>query len=125
VVTGTLISGAVEKEQETEVYPAGRLLRVRGVEVHGAKTERAVAGQRTALNLADIEPAASRAATCFPNPAAFTPSATSVPAGIVAVSQALKHRAPVHFHAARRRSKPPCGCSAPPRCGRAKPLMRG
>ena len=57
VVTGTLISGSVEKEQEVEVYPAGRRLRVRGVEVHGSKAERAVAGQRTAVNLADIEPA--------------------------------------------------------------------
>src|SRR5947209_5847570 len=32
VVTGTLISGAVQKEQEVELYPAGRRLRVRGVE---------------------------------------------------------------------------------------------
>ncbi len=57
VVTGTLISGAVEKEQEVEVYPSGRRVRVRGVEVHGIKPARATAGQRTALNLAGIEPA--------------------------------------------------------------------
>ena len=35
VVTGTLISGAVRKEQEVELYPGGRRLRVRGVQVHG------------------------------------------------------------------------------------------
>src|SRR5260370_5865646 len=57
VATGTLISGAVAAEQTVEVYPAGRRLRVRGVQVHGAKAGRAVAGQRTAVNLADIEPA--------------------------------------------------------------------
>src|SRR5579863_7541272 len=56
VATGTLISGSIHKEQEVEVYPAGRRLRVRGFEVHGSKAEHAVAGQRTALNLADIEP---------------------------------------------------------------------
>ena len=38
VVTGTLVSGSVDKEQEVEVYPAGRRLRVRGVESHGSKT---------------------------------------------------------------------------------------
>ena len=36
VVTGTLVSGAVEKEQEVELHPAGRRLRVRGVQVHGS-----------------------------------------------------------------------------------------
>jgi len=36
VVTGTLIAGSIRKEQEGELYPAGRRLRVRGVEVHGS-----------------------------------------------------------------------------------------
>src|SRR5581483_10661483 len=57
VVTGTLVAGSVRKEQEVELYPTGRRLRVRGVQVYGAAADRAVAGQRTALNLADIEPA--------------------------------------------------------------------
>ena len=64
VVTGTLISGAVAREREVEVYPSGRRLRVRGVQVHGVKVERAEAGQRTALNLADIEPAELDARRC-------------------------------------------------------------
>src|SRR5215472_12713830 len=45
VVTGTLVSGSVAREQEVELYPAGRRLRVRGVQVHGSTTSRAVAGQ--------------------------------------------------------------------------------
>src|SRR5579871_1765267 len=56
VVTGTLVSGSVRKEQEAELYPTGRRLRVRGVQVYGAAAEQALAGQRTVLNLADIEP---------------------------------------------------------------------
>ncbi len=36
VVTGTLLSGEVAPEQEVMLYPDGRSLRVRGVQVHGA-----------------------------------------------------------------------------------------
>ncbi|PYX88835.1 MAG: selenocysteine-specific translation elongation factor, partial [Acidobacteria bacterium] len=35
VVTGTLISGTIRKEDEMEVFPDGRQVRVRGVQVHG------------------------------------------------------------------------------------------
>src|SRR5271165_5395571 len=55
VVTGTLISGTVRKEQEVEVHPAGTRLRVRGVQVHGKAANEAIAGQRTALNLPGVE----------------------------------------------------------------------
>jgi selenocysteine-specific elongation factor len=44
VVTGTLISGTVHKEQELEVHPGGQRLRVRGVQVHGAAADEAIAG---------------------------------------------------------------------------------
>src|SRR3989442_3794187 len=57
VITGTLISGSVKREQEVELYPTSRTLRVRGVQVYGQPADHATAGQRTALNLADIEPA--------------------------------------------------------------------
>src|SRR5690349_5666855 len=52
VVTGTLISGTIRQEDELEVFPTGRRVRVRGVHVHGQEADYAVAGQRTALNLA-------------------------------------------------------------------------
>ena len=55
VVTGTLISGAVQVEDEVELYPARKRLRVRGLHSGGKQIERAVAGQRTAVNLAGIE----------------------------------------------------------------------
>src|SRR5437016_114130 len=51
VITGTLISGTVRKEQEVELYPTGRRLRVRGVQVYGKSAAAAHAGERTALNL--------------------------------------------------------------------------
>jgi selenocysteine-specific elongation factor len=54
VVTGTTISGQVRKEQEVEILPSGKKARVRGLQVHGSATETAIAGQRTALNLAGV-----------------------------------------------------------------------
>ena len=55
VVTGTLSAGEVADGDEIAVYPARRKARVRGVQVHGRSVPRAVAGQRTALNLQGIE----------------------------------------------------------------------
>ena len=55
VVTGTLIAGRVEKDAEVEVYPLGRRLRARGLEVHNEAAPAALAGQRTAVNLPGIE----------------------------------------------------------------------
>jgi selenocysteine-specific elongation factor len=54
VVTGTLVAGTIRKEEELEIFPAGKPVRVRGVQVNGAAADSAVAGQRTALNLAGI-----------------------------------------------------------------------
>ncbi len=51
VVTGTLIAGELAVGDELEVLPAGVRARVRNVQVHGHDTERALAGQRTAINL--------------------------------------------------------------------------
>ena len=54
VVTGTVLSGAVQDGQELRVLPQGDKVRVRGIQVHGLKTDRSRAGLRTALNLAGI-----------------------------------------------------------------------
>ncbi|MEK6325060.1 MAG: selenocysteine-specific translation elongation factor [Acidobacteriota bacterium] len=51
VVTGTLIAGELAVGDELEIMPAGVRARVRNVQVHGQDTERALAGQRTAINL--------------------------------------------------------------------------
>lgn len=99
VATGTLVSGSVEPEQVVEVYPGGRQLRVRGIQVHGAPARRAVAGQRTALNLADIEPADLKRGDTLSEPGRFR-SVTQVACHLhlLASAKPLKHRAPVHFH---------------------------
>ena len=55
VVTGTLLSGTLRKEDEVAIYPTGLRARVRGLQVHSSPTEEAVAGQRTAVNLPNLE----------------------------------------------------------------------
>ena len=54
VVTGTLITGDIHREERLVVLPQGREVRVRGVQVHNESADRAHAGQRTALNLSGI-----------------------------------------------------------------------
>ena len=55
VVTGTLTSGEIHKDQEVELIPGGLIARIRGVQVHGKMTGIAIAGQRTAVNLQGVD----------------------------------------------------------------------
>ena len=54
VVTGTQASGVIEGEGELTLLPAGRRVKVRGLQVHGEPRPRSRAGQRVAVNLASI-----------------------------------------------------------------------
>ncbi|HYY59721.1 MAG TPA: selenocysteine-specific translation elongation factor [Pyrinomonadaceae bacterium] len=55
VVTGTLVAGEIAEGDEMELLPGGWRVRARGVQVHGQAVERALAGQRTAVNLGGVE----------------------------------------------------------------------
>jgi len=55
VVTGTMWSGTAARDDEIEIYPGGKRGRVRGVQVHSDSVERAVAGQRVAINIAGVD----------------------------------------------------------------------
>jgi selenocysteine-specific elongation factor len=55
VVTGTLLSGSIALGDDVVVLPQGLETKVRGLQVHGEPQERAVAGQRTAVNLGGVE----------------------------------------------------------------------
>ena len=54
VVTGTQASGVLEGQGELMLLPAGRPVKVRGLQVHGEACSRSLAGQRVAVNLAAI-----------------------------------------------------------------------
>ena len=55
VVTGTVISGQVKGRDELELLPAGKSVRVRGVQTHGQDVEVAHVGARAAVNVNGIE----------------------------------------------------------------------
>ena len=55
VVTGTLIEGSLVLGQDVTVYPSGLTAKARRIHVHGDETEKAVAGQRVAVNLAGLK----------------------------------------------------------------------
>ncbi len=100
VVTGTLISGTVHKEQEVEVHPTGKRLRVRGVQVHGRPAEEAVAGQRTALNLAGVETTELARGMMPTPPEMFHPAVRlGVQLDLLASAKPLRQYARVHLHA--------------------------
>jgi selenocysteine-specific elongation factor len=54
IVTGTVLGGEVALGDELTVLPSGLPVRVRGIEVHGAPIDRAIAGHRAALNLGGV-----------------------------------------------------------------------
>jgi selenocysteine-specific elongation factor len=100
VITGTLVSGTIRKEEELEVFPTGRRVRVRGVQVHGKTAEQATAGQRTALNIAGAsKEGLARGMTLSP-PDTFRPATRiEVSLSLLPSAKPLKDRARVHFHA--------------------------
>jgi selenocysteine-specific elongation factor len=99
VVTGTLLSGTIEREAEAEIYPSESRVRVRGIEVHNANAERAVAGQRTALNLTGIEAREIERGMVLGPPGLFrTTARLDCALSLLPEARPLKHRARVHFH---------------------------
>jgi selenocysteine-specific elongation factor len=99
VVTGTLISGTIRKEQELEVFPVHRRVRVRGVQVHGSPSDNAVAGQRTALNLAGANTEdLSRGMMLAPAQTFHSTQVADVSLALLATAKPLKDRARVHLH---------------------------
>ncbi len=100
VVTGTLLSGTIRVEDEVEVHPSARKLRVRGVQVHGGMVEASTAGQRTAVNLAGVEATELRRGMVLTPPGLFRPtSVLDCRFDLLDSAQPLKHKAPIHFHA--------------------------
>lgn len=55
VVTGTLRGAGVSEGDRLDLLPSQRTVRVRTVQVHGARVTTALPGQRVALNLRDVE----------------------------------------------------------------------
>ena len=100
VVTGTLVAGRISSGQEVELLPAAQKLRVRGLQSGWKSVERAEAGQRTAVNLAGVDPAEIQRGMILAAPERFRPSQrVDVRLELLPSARGLKHRTKVHFHA--------------------------
>ncbi len=100
VVTGTLVSGVVHVDQEVELHPAHKRVRVRGIQVHGAYVQQATAGQRTALNIAGVDASELTRGMVLAEAGRFhATSHIDCSFQLLRSAKPLKHRAPVHFHA--------------------------
>jgi selenocysteine-specific elongation factor len=99
VVTGTLVSGEIAQEEELQLLPAGRRVKVRGLQVHGSRQPRATAGQRVAANLGGIEVAEIVRGDTLVTPLSFEPT-TRLDAVLELVPGArpLRHGSRVRFH---------------------------
>jgi selenocysteine-specific elongation factor len=101
VVTGTLVSGTLRPEDEVELFPARRRLRVRGIHSGGRATERAVAGQRTAVNLPGIAVEDLDRGMVLASPGRFEATRRlDARVRVLPSARPLKNRGRVHFHQA-------------------------
>lgn len=55
IITGTLVSGTITKEDTLEMYPIGKECKIRSIQVHGEDKEKCYAGQRVAINLSNVK----------------------------------------------------------------------
>lgn len=100
VITGTLISGKINLGESIAVYPQQKISKVRGLEVHGQSQETALAGQRTAMNLAGLEVTELTRGDVIARPGTLFPSQTwSVQIEYLeSAPKPLGHRKEIHFH---------------------------
>ena len=55
IITGTLISGTITREDVLEMYPIGKECKIRNIQVHGQNQDKCYAGQRVAINLSNVK----------------------------------------------------------------------
>jgi selenocysteine-specific elongation factor len=99
VITGTLFAGTLSEGDAVSILPTGVTSRVRGLQVHGGKRDRAVAGQRVAVNLVGLERADLGRGDWILPPGALSPAETiDVWLELLPGSPVLAHRTRIRLH---------------------------
>ena len=100
VVTGTLIDGALSAGQEVEILPSGKASRVRGLQSHRTKVDRAMPGRRLAINLSGLSPDELQRGDVLTVPGWLRPTiAMDVRLRLLAdAPRPLRHNNPVTLH---------------------------
>lgn len=100
VVTGTMISGSLSLGETLQILPSGSEGKVRNLQVYNRSVERAVAGERTAVNLQGIETSAIERGDVLIRPNTLRPTQL-IEAYLEYLPDAprpLKHRTKARFH---------------------------
>ncbi|MDP1603855.1 MAG: DNA/RNA-binding winged helix domain-containing protein, partial [Legionella sp.] len=74
VVTGTLSDGHLSIGEEVEILPQGLKGRIRGLQTHKRKEERAVPGSRTAVNISGVDTELIRRGEVVAHPNQYQPT---------------------------------------------------
>lgn len=102
VVTGTVVSGSVAVDARLALASSGKPVRVRGLHVQDAVASKALAGDRTAINLAGVGVGEVARGDWLLDPATREP-ATGFAVALAVLEdfpRVVKHNAPVHvYHA--------------------------
>lgn len=99
IVTGTLISGEIAVDDSVIVLPGGRPAKIRGLQVHGEKRPRGVAGQRIAVNLGGVDVADLDRGQSLVSPGTFAATRIiDVRLELLGSVKPLRHGARVRFH---------------------------
>ncbi len=99
VVTGTLVSGRMTAGTALRVLPAGRDIKIRGLQVHGVSQSVAVAGQRVAANLSGVEVAEIARGDTAVTPGRFDATRRlDALLDLLPAARRLRHGARVRFH---------------------------
>jgi len=100
VVTGTVWSGRLEKDDSVHILPTNAVARARGIQTHGRATQAAVPGARTAIALVGVEPANVPRGSVLVDDAAWRPTtvARADVSVLPGVAAGLRSRTKVRFH---------------------------
>ncbi|MGH2544125.1 MAG: selenocysteine-specific translation elongation factor, partial [Ardenticatenaceae bacterium] len=74
VVTGTLLDGMLATGDEVELLPGGRRGRIRGLQTHKEKVERATPGRRLAVNVSGLDVEEVRRGDLLAHPGDYQPA---------------------------------------------------
>jgi len=100
VVTGTMVSGKLSLGETVEILPSGLEAKVRNLQVYNRPVEKAVAGQRAAVNLQGIETSAIERGDVLVHAKTVTPTRlVDVYLEYLPIApRPLKHRTQQRFH---------------------------
>ncbi len=99
VITGTLVSGRIDVDDELEILPGGTNVKVRGLQAHGERKQAVETGQRTAINLGGIDFSDLNRGDSLVTPNCFTTTRQfDVILELLEGSKPLRHGSRIRFH---------------------------